>query len=567
MHTRIIFFCSICVAVLVPPMLLIAPAEAGPNLGTHLPLHAVINPPAPPPCEIGDPCAAGSITVDVPVGSTIHAYLLVRNYDDIGGVQTAFDWGNWTFVAGAWACQPGQICGTEPHGSGGSYEGTIATAFDCITGGHTAVIGFMRFMALEPGCLSQVESSFPFGTFVVSCSNEMFAVDPVSRGAICAGQPGVNACEPPIGGAGENQETTLPLHAIVIPGSPPDPCEIADPCDPGPALVNVPINTTIDAYLMARHYDNLFIVQTAFEWDGWTYLGSAWNCQSGQITGNEPYGNGGPDAGTLATAFDCVAGGQTAILGYMRFFTDGPGCLTQVESSRPYGSHVFSCADEWDPISLLDCGSICVDAGGIDACEGITPVELARFEITLADGQVQLEWQTTAEFVGHRFDLFRRELDRTESVRINDVEIEATGGDRSRYVFVDQTAAIGHTYEYRLESIDPSGGRRETAGTVQVTVAGNLSRQLILHQNRPNPFNPSSVIAFELPAPGRVSLRIYDATGRLVRSLVDGMLERGRHDVEWSGEDELGHAAGSGVYIYRLETGGMSLTRRMVLLR
>ena len=88
-----------------------------------------------------------------------------------------------------------------------------------------------------------------------------------------------------------------------------------------------------------------------------------------------------------------------------------------------------------------------------------------------------------------------------------------------------------------------------------------------LSQNHPNPFNPATSIDFRLPRTGRARLAIYDVAGRLVRELVNGDVDAGRHSERWFGEDSQGVPVGSGVYWYRLEASGLSLERRMVLLR
>ena len=88
-----------------------------------------------------------------------------------------------------------------------------------------------------------------------------------------------------------------------------------------------------------------------------------------------------------------------------------------------------------------------------------------------------------------------------------------------------------------------------------------------LAQNRPNPFNPTTLIEFNTPSPGRARLVVYDLAGRLVRELVNEVMIAGKHSARWSGEDSRGRAVGSGIYWYRLETGGLSRERRMVLLR
>lgn len=88
-----------------------------------------------------------------------------------------------------------------------------------------------------------------------------------------------------------------------------------------------------------------------------------------------------------------------------------------------------------------------------------------------------------------------------------------------------------------------------------------------LAQNYPNPLNPSTRIDFSLRGPGRVSLRIYDAAGRLVRTLIDEPRNAGRYSEDWDGRDSRGRSVASGVYYYRLVSGSFAATRKMVLLR
>jgi len=81
----------------------------------------------------------------------------------------------------------------------------------------------------------------------------------------------------------------------------------------------------------------------------------------------------------------------------------------------------------------------------------------------------------------------------------------------------------------------------------------------------PNPFNPATVIAFELAAPGRVELTVHDALGRRVRTLAAGAHASGRHEVRWDGVDAQGRRAGSGVYFVRLATDAGVETRKVML--
>ena len=90
---------------------------------------------------------------------------------------------------------------------------------------------------------------------------------------------------------------------------------------------------------------------------------------------------------------------------------------------------------------------------------------------------------------------------------------------------------------------------------------------LALHQNSPNPFNPSTTISYYLPERMRVLLDIYDVSGRLVARLVDEEQQPGDKAVQWDGRGMRGERASSGVYYYRLQAGKGVISRTMVLLR
>jgi hypothetical protein len=111
------------------------------------------------------------------------------------------------------------------------------------------------------------------------------------------------------------------------------------------------------------------------------------------------------------------------------------------------------------------------------------------------------------------------------------------------------------------QPIDPTDG---PGGEPSVDVVPAVTA---LHQNTPNPFNPATRIQFDLAAPGRVRLRIYDATGKLVRILVDETRPAGRYTESWMGLDVSGARVASGVYFYKLDATGFAATRKMVLLQ
>jgi hypothetical protein len=93
-----------------------------------------------------------------------------------------------------------------------------------------------------------------------------------------------------------------------------------------------------------------------------------------------------------------------------------------------------------------------------------------------------------------------------------------------------------------------------------------------LHDNYPNPFNPSTKIEYEVPSRSHVQLAVYDILGQLVRTLVNADHSNGHYSVAWDGTNETGRQVATGMYIYRLEaadgTGSATvLTKKMVLLK
>jgi sugar lactone lactonase YvrE len=92
-----------------------------------------------------------------------------------------------------------------------------------------------------------------------------------------------------------------------------------------------------------------------------------------------------------------------------------------------------------------------------------------------------------------------------------------------------------------------------------------LPTAFALGQNYPNPFNPSTIIPYQLTVGGHVRLEVFNLLGQRLATLVDAERSAGMHTARWDATDAAGRAAGAGVYIYRLSSGGQAVSRRMVL--
>ncbi len=95
----------------------------------------------------------------------------------------------------------------------------------------------------------------------------------------------------------------------------------------------------------------------------------------------------------------------------------------------------------------------------------------------------------------------------------------------------------------------------------------NLPPEVTLRQNYPNPFNPVTSIPYDVARVGQVTLEVYNVQGALVKVLYRGRRAPGSYEAKWNGNNERGQRVSSGIYFYRLRAGGVSRTRKMILLK
>jgi hypothetical protein len=142
--------------------------------------------------------------------------------------------------------------------------------------------------------------------------------------------------------------------------------------------------------------------------------------------------------------------------------------------------------------------------------------------------------------------------------------------------FLVETAGGDLRFRFRFGSDGATGGEGWYVDDVEISSWGLSSdapegaprvARVTLAPSRPNPFTPGARIEFALPRATGVRLEVLDPQGRRVRELLDRPLAAGTHRVAWDGRDAEGRAVVSGVYFYRLEADGRSLTRKLTILR
>jgi len=224
----------------------------------------------------------------------------------------------------------------------------------------------------------------------------------------------------------------------------------------------------------------------------------------------------------------------------------------QIDGHYTDGPHTFRA------VSYCQDGSKSYSFPVFVTAERGVPVLISAFEAEHSEGGVRLRW-SIAEGVGLQgFNIYRSLEKDAGFERINEQLIPT---DQSNE-YVDPTASPGKTYSYRLGAVADDGEWMSQIVSIVVP-----KPELALHQNRPNPFNPTTTISFTLPEKVRVTLSICDVQGRLVRTLVDEVVGDGYQERIWDGKDARGNPVSSGVYFYRLTAGDKTLTKKMVLAR
>ena len=190
-------------------------------------------------------------------------------------------------------------------------------------------------------------------------------------------------------------------------------------------------------------------------------------------------------------------------------------------------------------------------------------VELKSFTCTSVEYQgVSLNWQTAAESDNLGFNVLRSRSEKGLFEKINTAMIAPTSD--GKYTWIDQSARAGERWYYKLEDISRSG---VTTQHGPVVAEMPVPSKFELAQNYPNPFNPVTTIRYQLPAEGRVLLQIYNTNGQLIRTLIDGEVPAGYHQIVWDGRSDAGAPVVTGLYYYRIIANGMSVTKKMALLK
>jgi hypothetical protein len=188
------------------------------------------------------------------------------------------------------------------------------------------------------------------------------------------------------------------------------------------------------------------------------------------------------------------------------------------------------------------------------------PVELTSFNYSISSGNnLILNWQTSGEINNKGFEIERKSSKENNWKKVGYAEGRGTINEITSYLFTDKNINSGK-YNYRLKQTDFNGNFKYYNLNSEVIIGSPENFEL--KQNYPNPFNPATVISFKIPGNGMVSLKVYDISGKEVRTLVNEIREAGYFTVKFDGS-----SLSSGLYFYKMQFDGQEVTKKMLLIK
>lgn len=152
-----------------------------------------------------------------------------------------------------------------------------------------------------------------------------------------------------------------------------------------------------------------------------------------------------------------------------------------------------------------------------------------------------------------------------EVLRISYTVAEQTDTLKQVALHVSKAVVVGQNYVSLPVQI--VNNQFTLTGATAVDQQTVVPEEFRLEQNYPNPFNPATQIPFSLQKEGWVQLAVFNSLGQRIRTLVEGHRQPGVYQARWDGCNDHGQPVAAGVYLYRLDAGGRSLTRQMLYVK
>lgn len=264
------------------------------------------------------------------------------------------------------------------------------------------------------------------------------------------------------------------------------------------------------------------------------------------------------------------------------FSLSGSGSVN-VSIASSYEAGLYRQNSIWHPITPQDgvfSFSVNLDAKGeivitLGDGDSTLPVELSSFTATMnASNNVMLLWVTQSETNCVGYYIYRNTSSSLESATNLQTLVQATNTSQQQtYMFVDEDLDQDGEYFYWLQSLDMDGSS-SFFGPISILYGSNQGGQnpgipfaTELLGAYPNPFNPSTTIQYSLLQPGLVVIQVFNVRGQIIRDFRAVHNVPGFYEMLWDGRDNSGKPVGSGMYLYRMQSGTFKDVKRMMLLK
>jgi len=189
------------------------------------------------------------------------------------------------------------------------------------------------------------------------------------------------------------------------------------------------------------------------------------------------------------------------------------------------------------------------------------PVELQDFRAIQDGDDIRLYWETASEINNYGFEIERLH-DNSEWEKIGFREGNGSCTSTNYYNFVDRKVSKFRNLRYRLKQIDYDGTFEYSPEISVMTEEVALPFKFLIHNNYPNPFNPTTIISYEIGEQEFTTMKIYDMTGKKVAVLVNEIQNPGQYTVKLNGSN-----LSSGVYFCKFTSGSRTKIIKMLLVK
>ena len=158
---------------------------------------------------------------------------------------------------------------------------------------------------------------------------------------------------------------------------------------------------------------------------------------------------------------------------------------------------------------------------------------------------------------------------------VDSVAVELSAGDSTACGVLIWINGVEGTGTVQLDLFDPQNMDEHiivdlniyTGSTVGIDINSVFPKQMVLYPAFPNPFNPVTILRYNLPKDGLVNITIHDMMGRIVRTLENSKQAAGLKSIQWNATNDVGHPVSAGPYLYTITSGYFKQTKKMVLLK